>query len=74
VRAAAGVITGTNSVARADPDGTTLLFTTVSHAVNPGLNSRLPYDSTADFVPIAHVATAPLVLSLSPSVPATTLK
>ncbi|QCI67163.1 Bug family tripartite tricarboxylate transporter substrate binding protein [Phreatobacter stygius] len=72
-RPGAGVITGTNSVARADPDGTTLLFTTVSHAVNPGLNSRLPYDSTADFVPIAHVATAPLVLSVHPSVPAAKL-
>ncbi len=73
-RPGAGVITGTNSVARADADGTTLLFTTVSHAVNPGLNSRLPYDSTADFVPIAHVATAPLVLSVNPAVPAQTLQ
>jgi tripartite-type tricarboxylate transporter receptor subunit TctC len=72
-RPGAGVVVGTNAVARAEPDGTTLLFTTVSHAINPALQPRLPYDSKGDFVAIARVATVPLVLSVTNSFPAKTL-
>jgi tripartite-type tricarboxylate transporter receptor subunit TctC len=71
-RPGAGTILGSNAVAKALPDGTTLLFATVAHAINPTLQAQLPY-SQADFVPIARVATVPLVLSVHPSVPATTL-
>jgi tripartite-type tricarboxylate transporter receptor subunit TctC len=68
----AGTVLGSNVVAKAKPDGSTFLFTTVSHAINPTLQARLPY-SQADFAAVARVATVPLVLSVHPSVPATTL-
>jgi tripartite-type tricarboxylate transporter receptor subunit TctC len=71
-RPGAGTILGSNMVAKANPDGTTLLFATVAHAINPTLQAQLPY-SQADFMPIARVATVPLVLSVHPSVPANTL-
>lgn len=72
-RPGAGVILGTSAVSKADPDGTTFLFTTVAHAINPTLQARLPYDSLADFEPVARVATVPLVLSVNPNVPVATL-
>src|SRR5580698_4671354 len=62
-RPGAGTILGSNLVAKANPDGTTLLFATVAHAINPTLQAQLPY-SQADFMPIARVATVPLVLSV----------
>jgi tripartite-type tricarboxylate transporter receptor subunit TctC len=71
-RPGAGTILGSNAVAKASPDGTTLLFATVAHAINPTLQAQLPY-SQADFASIARVATVPLVLSVHPSVPANTL-
>jgi hypothetical protein len=49
------------------------LVPTVSHAVNPALQPRLPYDSKGDFVAVARVATVPLVLSVASSFPAATL-
>jgi tripartite-type tricarboxylate transporter receptor subunit TctC len=71
-RPGAGTILGSNAVAKASPDGTTLLFATVAHAINPTLQAQLPY-SQADFASIARVATVPLVLSVHPFVPANTL-
>jgi tripartite-type tricarboxylate transporter receptor subunit TctC len=71
-RPGAGTILGSNVVAKASPDGNTLLFATVAHAINPTLQAQLPY-SQADFMPIARVATVPLVLSVHPSVPVNTL-
>jgi tripartite-type tricarboxylate transporter receptor subunit TctC len=71
-RPGAGTIIGSNVVAKANPDGTTLLFTTVAHAINPTLQAQLPYSQT-DFTSVARVATVPLVLSVHPSVPAGTL-
>lgn len=71
-RPGAGTILGSNVVAKASPDGSTLLFTTVAHAINPTLQAQMPYAQT-DFVSVARVATVPLVLSVHPSVPANTL-
>lgn len=73
-RTGAGAVVGTQAVAQAAPDGTTILFTTVSHAINPTLFDQLPYDSDRDFVAVAHVANVPLVLSVHPSVPANDLQ
>ena len=52
----AGTIIGTQAVATSAPDGYTLLMGTFSHAVNPSLNAKLPYDAQKDFVPVALLA------------------
>jgi tripartite-type tricarboxylate transporter receptor subunit TctC len=52
----AGTIIGTQSVAASEPDGYTLLMGTFANAVNPSLNSRLPYDPHKDFAAVALVA------------------
>jgi len=62
---AAGSI-GTAQVARATPDGYTLLLTSTAIAVNPGLFANLPYDPIKDFAPISEVVNAPNVLFVRP--------
>jgi len=64
---ATGII-GTGIVARAAPDGYTLLFAwTAPLAINPGLYDKLPYDVLRDFAPVALVATTPNVLVVNPA-------
>jgi tripartite-type tricarboxylate transporter receptor subunit TctC len=70
----AGAIIGTEFVARAAPDGSTLLLTTVAHAVTPSLRKTLPYDSLNDFTPIYIAARAPQLMLVQNGVPANTLK
>jgi tripartite-type tricarboxylate transporter receptor subunit TctC len=66
---AAGII-GTDAVAKAAPDGYTLLMGAIStHAINKSLYPTLSYDPVKDFTPVTLVATAPLVLVVHPSVP-----
>ena len=72
-RGGAGGIIGTEVVAKAAPDGYTLLMVYVSHATNPTLNKTLPYDTLRDFAPITLTAHEPTVLVTHPSVPANTL-
>ena len=68
---AAGAI-GSDAVARAAPDGHTILMgTTSTHAVNPAINPKLPYDNLADFTAVTLVATFPNVLVAHPSTAAT---
>jgi tripartite-type tricarboxylate transporter receptor subunit TctC len=57
---------GMGSVARAEPDGYTLLITTSVYAVNPGLYNSLPYDPFKDFVAIAEIATTPNIFAVKP--------
>lgn len=57
-------------VARATPDGYTLLMVPGGFSINPALYKKLPYDTLKDFTPIAEVAMAPNVLVVNPSVPA----
>jgi tripartite-type tricarboxylate transporter receptor subunit TctC len=72
-RGGAGGVIGTEFVARAAPDGYTLLMVYVSHATNPTLVRKLPYDTLADFVPITLLSHEPTVLVAHPSHPAKTL-
>jgi tripartite-type tricarboxylate transporter receptor subunit TctC len=70
-RSGGGGNTGSDSVAKAEPDGYTLLFTAPGPlTVNQTLYSKLSFDPAADFAPIALFATAPIVLMVYPGVPA----
>jgi tripartite-type tricarboxylate transporter receptor subunit TctC len=73
-RGGANGIIGTEIVARAAPDGYTLIFVSSPHSINPSLYAKLPYDTLRDFAPISMVATSPYVLVIHPSVPANNLK
>jgi tripartite-type tricarboxylate transporter receptor subunit TctC len=70
----AGGIVGANVVAKAQPDGYTLLLTASIHVVTPFLFKNIPYDVVKDFTPITLVAAGPLVVSTAPNVPANNLK
>ncbi len=63
-------IIGTDAVARAEPDGYTLLFTAAQHTINPGVHAKLPYDTLKDFAPVSQVTTGPLLLVVHPGVKA----
>lgn len=74
-RPGAGGVIGSEQVAKAAPDGYTLLLATTStHSVGPALNPRLPYDAVQDFTPIAHVGNAPSIMLVPNSSPARTVK
>ena len=67
----AGGNIGADQVAKSAPDGYTLLVATVStHAINPGLYSKMPYDPVKDFAPVAQVGVTPTMLAVHPSIPA----
>jgi tripartite-type tricarboxylate transporter receptor subunit TctC len=73
-RSGAGGIIATNIVAKADPDGYTLAMAFVSHAINPYVYLKLPYDTEKDFAPIALFAVSPNVVVVTPSLPANSIK
>src|SRR5262245_6050799 len=68
-RGGAGGVIGSDVVAKAPPDGYTLLMVYISHATNPTLVDKLPYDTIRDFTPITLVAHEPTVLVTNPAVP-----
>jgi tripartite-type tricarboxylate transporter receptor subunit TctC len=63
----AGTIIGTEYVARAEPDGHTLVMATFAHAVNPSLRAKLPYDTDKDFAPVSLVARSFNIVVVNPS-------
>ena len=66
----AGGSIGADSVAKAPPDGYTLIMATVgTHAINAALYRKLPYDPVRDFTPIALVASAPVAVVVNPAAP-----
>jgi len=73
-RPAASGIVGTDLVAKAVPDGYTLLLVTATHAASTALSTKLPYDLMRDFAPITEVIATPFGLLLHPAVPATNVK
>jgi len=70
----AGGTVGANTVAKAPPDGYTLMLTASVHVTTPFLFKNVPYDVVKDFTPITLVAAGPLVCSTAPNVPANNLK
>lgn len=71
-RPGAGGTVGSAAVARAAPDGYTILLGSVAtHAIAAGLYPKLPYDPLGDFVPITQLTSSPLVLAVSPQLKAT---
>lgn len=74
-RGGAGGNIGMELVAKAPPDGYTLVLAlTAQLAVNPALYKKLPYDPVKDFEPISLLATGPYILIVHPSLPARSLK
>src|SRR5687767_12946850 len=72
-RPGAGSTIGTNVVAKAAPDGHTLLVTTIGFAINATLQ-KVPYDSIKDFAPITELASIPLMLVVHSSLPVNNLQ
>jgi tripartite-type tricarboxylate transporter receptor subunit TctC len=68
-RPGAGAIVGTSLLAKAAPDGYTLMMCEIAHGANPALHAKLPYDTRKDFAPIAWVALIPTFLVVPPALP-----
>ena len=73
-RSGASGIVGSDIVAKAVPDGYTLLMVFPSHPVNPSLYSDLPYDTLKDFAPVTMVTSVTQVLVVNPKLPIHTVK
>jgi len=72
-RPGAGGVIGDDVVAKAPPDGHTLLIGAFAHAVNPSLLARMPFKTPDDFAPISLLVTVPELLVITPSHPAKTV-
>lgn len=65
----AATIIGTDFVAKANPDGYTMILVSTSFTVNPAAYSKLPFDPIKDFTPISLVSKLPLILVVNPQLP-----
>ena len=73
-RPGGSTVIGTDAVAKAAPDGYTLLITPAPFTIVPSLIGKLPYDPARDFEPITLINTTPLVIVVHPGVPARSIK
>jgi tripartite-type tricarboxylate transporter receptor subunit TctC len=73
-RPGAGGTLATSAVARAEPDGYTLMMINDNHALNPSVFKNIPYDSVKDFAPIGFVGSTPLVLVVHAGLPINSVK
>ena len=73
-KAGATGIIGTEFIAKATPDGQTLVLVASSHAINPSMFKKLPYDTVKSFEPVVLTHVLPLMLVVHPSLPAKNVK
>ena len=73
-RPGASTIVGTEIVAKAPPDGYSILTISTTHAVNPAIYKKLPYDPVRDFAPVTLMVATPFVLCVNPKVPANSVR
>jgi tripartite-type tricarboxylate transporter receptor subunit TctC len=73
-RPGGGTVIGTDIVAKAPPDGHTLLMVSTSHAANPSLMPKLPFDTLRDFVAVGQAVSSPNLLVAHPSIPVRTTR
>ena len=73
-RGGAGGIIGMDLVAKAPPDGYSLILVYGSYFITPFVHAKLPYDPVADFAPVIHLFNAPLMIAANPRVPAKSIK
>jgi len=73
-RSGAGSMIGTDLVAKAAPDGYTLLMSDTTFGIVPGLYPKVPYDALRDFQPVTQVTSVPVGLVVNPGVPARSVK
>ena len=73
-RPGAGGTLATQAVARAEPDGYTLMMINDNHSINPSVFKNMPYDSIKDFAPIGFVGSAPMTYAVHAGLPAKTVK
>lgn len=73
-RGGAGGLIATETAARANPDGYTLLFSSIPHVINPHLYSKVAYDAVRDFAPVVQFVAVPLMMATNPSFPAKSVK
>ncbi|MEI8304686.1 MAG: tripartite tricarboxylate transporter substrate binding protein [Burkholderiales bacterium] len=73
-KAGASGMIGSEQVARAAPDGYTLLTVSLSHATNPSLYKKMPYNTVADFTPLSLLAKLPIALVVTKSLPVNSVK
>ena len=73
-RPGASTAIGSEIVARASPDGYTIMLCSVSFAINAAARARLPFDPIRDFAPITQVARVPQIVVVNPALPAASLK
>ena len=73
-RPGASAVIATEQLAKAPPDGYTLGFIYITHATNPTLMSKLPYDTLRDFAPVSMVGQQSMVLLAHPSFPANSVQ
>jgi tripartite-type tricarboxylate transporter receptor subunit TctC len=73
-RTAGGILVGADLVAKAAPDGHTLLSVTPQLAIAPSMHRQMPFDARRDLAPVALLGIIPNVLAVSPKTPATSVK
>ena len=73
-RPGAGTVIGTDAVAKAAPDGYTVLMAISTLATNPVMVRKMPYDTLRDFAPVTQVAALPNILIVHPSIPVKTTR
>jgi tripartite-type tricarboxylate transporter receptor subunit TctC len=73
-RPGAGALIGTEAVARAQPDGYTLLLVSPTFTIGPAIRKHMPFDTVRDFTPVAFIGRSPLLVTASNKVPVQSAK